>query len=55
MMVVRVLQKRAAFAGMERGRLVEDVEVYERARLSLRCMTALVVLWSGLIVLYFFR
>ena len=39
---------------MERGRFVDEIEVYERARLSLRCITILTMLWTVLVFLYFF-
>ena len=46
-------QKRKALAAMEQGRFLDDVQPYERARLSLRLLSALAVAWTALVALYF--
>ena len=48
-----VHQKRVRFAQMKRGRLVDENEQYERARLSLHCMEIQSALWSTLVATYF--
>ena len=51
---VRIYQKRRVLSSMERGRYADEVELYDRAELSLRLMTTCAVVWTLLILLYFF-
>ena len=51
---VRIYMKRRVLSTMERGRYADEVELYDRAELSLRLMTTCAVVWTLLILLYFF-
>ena len=50
----RLAYKRRMFRGMDRGTTVEDVEAYARGRLSLGLLWTCTVLWTVLVVAYFF-